>query len=146
MIQTAYFKILLRQNLLFYVTFLFTFFLFLHFYVLCFMYCDFYVLKHLQNVMFNVFNFYVLRHLTLYNVDATYVRRTASLSNVNYKSLHPLTLQSLSLTLLIPEGVCTVLFFGAEIQPKHLVFCNLGFLPSFSLVFCFLPHPMHSHF
>jgi hypothetical protein len=30
-------------------------------------------------------------------------------------------------------------FFGAEIQPKHLVFCYLGFLPGFSLVFCFLP-------
>jgi hypothetical protein len=34
-------------------------------------------------------------------------------------------------------------FFGAEIQPKHLVFCYLGFLPGFSLVFCCLPHPMH---
>ncbi len=44
-----------------------------------------------------------------------------------------------------PERVCTVLFFGAEIQPKHLVFCYLGFLPGFSLVFCCLPHPMHSH-
>ncbi len=32
-------------------------------------------------------------------------------------------------------------FFGAEIQPKHLVFCYLGFLPGFSLVFCCLPHP-----
>jgi hypothetical protein len=39
------------------------------------------------------------------------------------------------------SSVCTVLFFGAEIQPKHLVFCYLGFLPCFSLVFCFLPHP-----
>ncbi len=46
----------------------------------------------------------------------------------------------------IPERVCTVLLFGAEIQPKHLVFCHLGFLPGFSLVFCFLPHPMHSQF
>jgi hypothetical protein len=44
------------------------------------------------------------------------------------------------------EGVCTVLFFGAEIQPKHLVFCYLGFLPDFSLVFCCLPYPMHSRF
>jgi hypothetical protein len=35
-------------------------------------------------------------------------------------------------------------FFGAEIQPKHLVFCYLGFLPGFSLVFCCLPHPMHA--
>jgi hypothetical protein len=42
------------------------------------------------------------------------------------------------------QGVFTVLFFGEEIQPKHLVFCYLGFLPGFSLVFCFLPHPMHS--
>ncbi len=32
-------------------------------------------------------------------------------------------------------------FFGAEIQPKLLVFCYLGFLPGFSLVFCCLPHP-----
>ncbi len=45
-----------------------------------------------------------------------------------------------------PERVCTVLFFGAEIQPKRLVFCYLGFLPGFSLVFCCLPHPMHSNF
>ncbi len=45
-----------------------------------------------------------------------------------------------------PEGVCTILLFGAEIQPKHLVFYYLGFLPGFSLVFCFLPHPMHSPF
>ncbi len=44
------------------------------------------------------------------------------------------------------ERVCTVLFFGAEIQPKHLVFCYLGFLPGFSWVFCCLPHPMHSRF
>jgi hypothetical protein len=43
-----------------------------------------------------------------------------------------------------PERVCTVIFFGAEIQPKHLVFCYLGFLPGFSLVFCCLPHPMHT--
>ncbi len=40
----------------------------------------------------------------------------------------------------------TVLIFGAEIQPKHLVFCYLGFFPGFSLVSCFLPHPMHSRF
>ncbi len=45
-----------------------------------------------------------------------------------------------------PERVCTDLFFGAEIQTKHLVFCYLGFLPGFSLVFCGLPHPMHSPF
>jgi hypothetical protein len=32
---------------------------------------------------------------------------------------------------MLPERVCTVLFFGAEIQPKHLVFCYLGFLPGF---------------
>ncbi len=37
-------------------------------------------------------------------------------------------------------------FFGAEIQPKHLVFCYLGFLPGFLLVFCCLPHLMHSRF
>jgi len=43
-----------------------------------------------------------------------------------------------------PEGVCTVLFFGAEIQPKHLVFYYLGFLPGCSMVFCFLPHPIQS--
>jgi hypothetical protein len=38
-----------------------------------------------------------------------------------------------------PERVCTVLFFGAEIQPKHLVF---------SLVFrwfsAFSPHPLNA--
>jgi hypothetical protein len=47
-----------------------------------------------------------------------------------------------------PEGVCPFAqsFFGAEIQPKHLVFCYLGFLPGFSLAFCFLPHPIHSLF
>ncbi len=45
-----------------------------------------------------------------------------------------------------PEGVCTVHFSGAEIHPKHLVFCYLGFLPGFLLVFCFLPNPMHSRF
>ncbi len=44
------------------------------------------------------------------------------------------------------ERVCTDLSFGAEIQPKHLVFCYLGFLPGFSLVFCCLPHPMDSCF
>ncbi len=48
--------------------------------------------------------------------------------------------------ILKPERVCTVLFFGAEIQPKHLVFCYLGFLPGFLLVFCCLPYPMHSRF
>jgi hypothetical protein len=37
-------------------------------------------------------------------------------------------------------------FFGAEIQSKHLVFYNLGFLPGFLLVFCFLPDPPHSRF
>jgi hypothetical protein len=44
-----------------------------------------------------------------------------------------------------PEGVCTLHspFCSTEIQPKHLVFCYLGFLPDFLLVFCFLLHPMH---
>jgi hypothetical protein len=30
-------------------------------------------------------------------------------------------------------------FFGAEIQPKHLVFCYLGFLPSFFVGFLLSP-------
>jgi hypothetical protein len=30
-------------------------------------------------------------------------------------------------------------FFGAEIQPEHLVFFTLGFLPGFPLVFAFTP-------
>ena len=66
--------------------------------------------------------------------------------------IHPQDLTSLRLTQQKmysspgPEGVCTVLYFGTEFQPKHLVFYYLGFLPGFSLVFCFLPHPMHSPF
>jgi hypothetical protein len=40
----------------------------------------------------------------------------------------------------------TVLSFGAEIQPKNLVFRYLRFLPGFSLVLCFFPHPMHSRY
>ncbi len=47
----------------------------------------------------------------------------------------------------IPKGVFTVIFIGTEIQPKHLVFYFLGFLPGFSLVFCFFRHlySMHGH-
>jgi hypothetical protein len=52
----------------------------------------------------------------------------------------------LPLQLAGPERVCTVLLFGAEIQPKHLVFCYLGFLPGFSLVFCFLLPPYAQSF
>ena len=52
-----------------------------------------------------------------------------------------------SMTEVLEQKVYAQSFFlGAEIQPKHLVFCYLGFLPGFSLVFCCLPHPMHSRF
>ncbi len=30
-----------------------------------------------------------------------------------------------------------------DLKPKTMVFWYLGFLPGFSLVFCFLPHPFH---
>jgi hypothetical protein len=39
---------------------------------------------------------------------------------------------------MIPGAVCTV-FFGAEIQPKHLVFCYLGFSLWFFIGFLLSP-------
>ncbi len=44
------------------------------------------------------------------------------------------------------RGYAQSFYLAQKIQPKYLVFCFLGFLPGFSLVFCFLPHPMQSHF
>jgi len=45
-----------------------------------------------------------------------------------------------------PEGVCTVLFFGAEIQPKHLVFCYPWISPWFFVDFLLSPPPYAQSF